>query len=106
MLRVTNVGQEYYKRQLAVHNFGIHDTKTKKATMFVCSENFAHKGPNEIISMLDFYVKKLSENVKNIVIFYNNCSSQNKNKYLIALLYYLSNIRFQEVNVFLSYPRS
>ena len=72
--------------------------------MFVYPENCAHKGPNEIISMLDFYVKNLPENVKNLVIFCDNCFSQNKNKYLIAFLHYLSNTIFHEVNVFYPIP--
>ena len=71
MLPLTNVGQEYYKQQLAVHNPGIHDTKTEEAsrTMFVYPENFVHRGSYEISSMFDFYVRNLPENGKNLVIF-------------------------------------
>jgi len=52
---VTKVSIEYYSRQLSIHNCGIHDMKTGFATMFMYSENFAGKGPNETISFLNHY---------------------------------------------------
>ena len=47
-LPVTNVGPEYYKRQLWLHNFGIIDVQTGDASMYVYSEHFGRKGPNEV----------------------------------------------------------
>jgi hypothetical protein len=56
-LPLTKVSCKYYLRQLWIHNFCIHDMKTGAADVFLYSENFAGKGPNESISCLDFYVK-------------------------------------------------
>lgn len=57
-LPVTNIGDEYYKRQLWLHNFGINNVVTNQATMFLFTENFATKGPNEVITALNFYIQK------------------------------------------------
>jgi hypothetical protein len=51
-LPVTNIGQEYYKRRLWLYNFEVTELKTKKATMFVYSEHYSDKGPNEVLSCL------------------------------------------------------
>ncbi len=53
-LPVTNVSIEYYSRQLSVHNFCVHNMKTGKALMYMYSENFALKGPNEAIKSVSF----------------------------------------------------
>ena len=39
-LPITNTGQEYYKSQLWLHNFGVQDMATNQATMFVYSEHY------------------------------------------------------------------
>ncbi len=39
--------------------------KSGKADMFLYSENFAAKGPNETISCLDFYIKNRISGIKN-----------------------------------------
>ena len=59
LLPVTKVSCEYYMRQLWLHNFCIHDMETEKANMFLYSEHFAGKGPNEVISIINFYINNL-----------------------------------------------
>ena len=49
-LPLTGVSQEYYKRQLWIYNFCIHDNVTNCATIFLYAEHYAKKGPNEIIT--------------------------------------------------------
>ncbi len=61
---VTKVSSEYYMRQLWLHNFCIHNMVNEKAEMFVYSEHFAGKGANEVISFLDFYINRLSSEIK------------------------------------------
>ena len=51
-LPITNVGREYYKRQLYVRNFGIINVQTGETSIYLYSEHFGTKDPNEIISML------------------------------------------------------
>jgi hypothetical protein len=55
---ITNVSIEYYSRQLSFHNFCIHNMKTSKDDMYVYSENFALKGPNDTISFVNYYLKE------------------------------------------------
>ena len=42
-------GDVYYKRQLSVYNFNIHEVKTGRAYFFIYDETVAKKGCNEVI---------------------------------------------------------
>jgi hypothetical protein len=81
-LPVSKVSFEYYLRQLWLQNFCIHDMCNGQSNMFLYSEHFAKKGPNEIISCLNFYFQKLNPSIKNLYIFSDNSFSQNKNRNL------------------------
>jgi len=103
-LPVTGSGPEYYKRQLWIHNFCIHILATNDATMFVYAEHFAGKGPNEIISILLWYFENiLPKQTTHLYIFADNCSAQNKNRFLWNFLQSMvENGRFQDISF--SYP--
>lgn len=79
-LPLTGVGQEYYKRQLWLHNLCIHNSVSEEATMYLYAEHFAGKGPNDVISCLDHYISNLPPEITHIVLFADNCFSQNKNR--------------------------
>jgi hypothetical protein len=82
-LPVTNVSIEYYSRQLSVHNFCVHNMKTGKAFMYMYSENFALKGPNETISFIHHYMKQnIKSEVEEVIIFSDNNFAQNKSRYI------------------------
>ena len=101
-LPVTNVSVEYYKRQLWVHNFCMHDNVNESATMFLYAENFAAKGPNEVLSCLEFYISMLDPGINKLHIFADNCFSQNKNKFLLAYFYAKCHQKLQEI--YIHYP--
>lgn len=104
-LPLTGVSQEYYKRQLWIHNFCIHECSEEKSTMFLYSENFAGKGPNDVLSCLQFYIKTLPAEVRRIDLFADNCFSQNKNRYIVAFFHTLvHNTRIKEVNIYYPLP--
>ncbi len=103
-LPLTGVGQEYYKRQLWLHNLCIHNMVDDDATMYLYSEHYAGKGPNEVISCLDDYIKDLPQSVTALHVFTDNCFSQNKNKYLCAYLNYICNVRLMSVHVYYPIP--
>ena len=86
-LPLTGVSQEFYKRQLWLCNFCIHDCIYENATMYLHAEHYAGKGPNEVISCLDHFLSTLPATTKNLKIFAGNCLSQNKNKYIVAYLH-------------------
>ncbi len=80
-LPLTNVGAEYYKRQLWLHNFDINDLRTNQATMFLYSEHFACKGANDVISCLNKYLANyVSSDTKHLILFADNSFGQNKNR--------------------------
>ena len=99
-LPLTGVSQEYCKRQLWIHNFCIHDNVTNDATMFLYAEHYVKKGPNEVISRLNYYFDGLPTSISKVHIFLDNCFSQNKNPYLIAYLNVLAQTRFDEIHVY------
>ena len=103
-LPLTGVSQEYYKRQLWFHNFCILDTVQDQATMFIYAKNYAGKGPNEVISCLDFYIRSLPCGITKLHIFADNFFSQNKNRYIIAYLYAIANSKLDEIHVFYPLP--
>ncbi len=105
-LPVTGVGPEYYKRQLWLHNLCVKDLVTGESTMYVYSETFAKKGPNEMISCLDDYFKNVAtEESKELHLFMDNCFAQNKNRYFWA---YLNTTvvtgRFRSIHVYYPIP--
>lgn len=55
--------------------------------MFLFTENLATKGPNEVITALDYYIKKYKTDEQvDLSIFCDNCFSQNKNRFLFTYL--------------------
>ena len=101
---LTGIGQEYYKRQLWVHNLCIHDNVNESAHMYLYAEHFAAKGPNEVISCLDHYISGLTSTTTKIVIFMDNCFSQNKNRYIFAYLQRLVNKNVSITQAYVKYP--
>jgi hypothetical protein len=77
---------------------------SEKGSMFMYSENFALKGPNETISILNYYFSnKIKNTVKKLYIFSDNCFAQMKSRYL--WLFYdilVKNSIYEEIN--LIYP--
>ena len=79
-LPLTGVGQEYYKRQVWLHNLCIHNTVNEQATVYLYAEHYAGKGPNDVISCLHHHISRLPATVNQIILFADNCFSQNKNR--------------------------
>ena len=96
MLPSTDV---FYSRQVWMYNFNIHCFSNGKAHMFMYTECDGKKGPDEVVSCLDWYIKNvLSPETTELVLFSDNCASQNKNKTLIRYLFSLTySNRFQKI---------
>lgn len=89
-LPVSSTEEVFYKIQLWVFNFCIHLGSTGKSYFYVYDETQGGKGQNEVISMLFHFVKNhMPSDVKELYIFSDNCSSQNKNYMLVQFLYSL-----------------
>ena len=102
-LPVTNVGKEYYKRQLWLHSFGVCNVASNDTTIFLSSETVSVKSPNEVISCMKWYVaNKVDTSVRELHVFMDNFASQGKNRYVFAFWLHLAQVRFQKV--YLYYP--
>ena len=82
----------YYKRRLNTYNFSIYDYETAEGFCYVWNESISGRGANEMASCVYHFIEKYSMAGKKRFIFYSdNCSSQNKNKFYISMLWYAMN---------------
>ena len=79
----------FYLQQLIVSAFCIHNIKNKTEILYVYHEGEGRKGPNEVCSFLDDYLKDNPPDVTKIYLFSDNCGEQDKNhalsRYVLAL---------------------
>ena len=71
-------GSMFYSRQLWVYNFGIHNTTTGAASMYMWNEAIASRGADEICSCLKHHLETLSVQTKKLTCFSDSCFGQNK----------------------------
>ena len=77
-------GPMFYKRQLWVYNFGIHDCSGDSAVMCIWNETIAGRGSNEILSCLLKYISQIPSQVKTLTCYSDSCFGQNKNSQMIC----------------------
>jgi len=87
------VQDTFYIRQLTVNVFSIHNIKTNKATIYLYHESQARKGPNEVCSFLKDYLEDIPNTFKELHIYTDNCSGQNKNHDLCRFLLSLTDMK-------------
>jgi hypothetical protein len=89
----------FYWRQLSVSIFCVHDIKTGKSTIFLYHEGQAKKGPDEVCSFLDYYIKNyIPTSVNELHLYSYNCGGQIKNHTLSRMLLALTDIgRFKKI---------
>lgn len=76
-----------FERNIIYDNFGIHNIQENTATMYVHTENYALRGPNEVIKALDDYIKNNKKpSQTRLELYCDNCFSQKKNRYLFTFL--------------------
>jgi hypothetical protein len=84
----------FYLSKLNVFNLTMYKLQTNEASCYIWNEAQAHRGANEIGSCVWNYLTTIQENIykssdktkKVDVIFYtDNCTGQNKNKFIISL---------------------
>lgn len=85
--------------------FGIHSENEQAMANFVFSERAGGKGPNEVISMIEEYLRQKQiitderSNSNKVTLYADNCSGQNKNNFVLKFLLLLTDAGFlQEVN--------
>ena len=85
-LHLIGIGQECYKRQLWINSLRTHVNVNNSSNMCLYAKHFAPEGPNEVISYLDHYISTLDNSISKLILFMDNCFSQNKNLYIFAYL--------------------
>ena len=82
-----DISQFYYKRRLSTYNFTIYNMGNGTGFYFIWHEGQAKRGPNEIGSCVNIFLKKNSFG-KPIIFYSGNCTGQNKNKFIVSLYMY------------------
>lgn len=89
-LPVIPVQEMFYYRQLWLYGFEIHDLKNNSGHFYTYHEGQALKGPNEVCTFVNDYVKKMPAEIQELHIFSDGCPGQNRNntvvRYLLALV--------------------
>lgn len=85
------VQEIFYYRQLWVNCFCITDLKTNTSTVYMYHEGIAKKGGNEVASLLvDFLQQHIPKTAKELHIFSDACTGQNRNHTVLRALLGLS----------------
>lgn len=88
-----NTSVFYYKSKINCYNFTITNIVTQQTTCFFWHEGAGKRGANEITSCVFKYLCLVSQNLSaqgnvKITFYSDNCTGQNKNKYMSAMFLY------------------
>ena len=90
LLPKMNTSVVFYKRQLWVYNVGIHTCHDRQGFMCLWTEGEAKRGSAEVCSSILAFLRDVSmENFKNVKIFSDCCSGQNRNRNIVAFFMYM-----------------
>lgn len=79
--------EEYYNKHILEKE--LFDLKTNECECFVWDESNGHRGINELGScVLKFLNKRAALGDKDLILYSDNCSGQQKNKFMVALYMY------------------
>lgn len=79
-------GLAYYKRQLNLHNLGIHVGSTGKGVFNLWSEHEAGRGTQGVGSCLRKHIMlNIHPNVKHLILWSDSCGGQNRSINLVLI---------------------
>lgn len=81
----------YYKRNMYMYNFGCHSFNTNTATMYMWDETQGSRGSQELGSCVISHLRKNATKHKEIVMYSDSCTGQNRNIKMSLLLLQLVN---------------
>ena len=84
------LGGTFYLNMRNFHLFGISSTLENTQTFYTYDERETGKGANEVISFLNDFLANRKIQAPNIRIHADNCTGQNKNKYVMWYLIWLA----------------
>lgn len=76
----------YYKRFMYVYNFGIHECSSDVGYMHLWDETIASRGSQEVASCLFKHINENCTHFKQIVMYSDACTGQNRNIKLALVL--------------------
>ena len=82
----SNVSQAYYKRKLNSFNLSVYSLGDARATCFTWNETDGNRGADEIATSILLYIKSLPPTIRDVVLFSDSCSGQNRNRHMTAAL--------------------
>ncbi|KAG5885348.1 hypothetical protein JTB14_014366 [Gonioctena quinquepunctata] len=95
----------YYKRQLNFISFNVHTLSMSQAVFFTYDESVAKKECDDVTSMVyQFVYKIMAPEVRELHIFCDSCSGQNKNYTMVRLFYHLVNEKHRLDHVTIYFP--
>lgn len=81
----------YYSRKYAFYNFTFYESHTQNVFCNTWSESDGKRGPNEIASCLEKYLRELDgRNIKDVALYCDNCPGQQKNKFVVSAIAYVA----------------
>jgi len=88
----------YFKTRRKIDIFGIsNERETENGSIqlnFLIDECFKiKKGPNTVITMLDYYIHNYIQEGKHLILYADNCPAHNKNQFLIGYLTFMVKIK-------------
>lgn len=93
-----DVGELYYTRKLCVYNFTIYEAKPpNKGFCFMWNEINGKRGSSEIATCLSKWIQTLPDSIKEVSVFSDTCSGQNRNQFIAAFLLHLIQTSHLEV---------
>ncbi|KAI4455584.1 dna-directed rna polymerases i ii and iii subunit rpabc2 [Holotrichia oblita] len=94
----SQVSMMYYSLKLCAYNLTIYEAALpNKAFCYAWSEVNEQRGSSEIGSALYKWIETIPTNVKEISLFSDTCSGQNRNQYIAALFLYIVQYTHLEV---------
>lgn len=82
----------YYKRKLSVYNLTFFDMASHDVQCYLWPEHISSRGANQIASCLWHYIQmKVAGNTKEFYFISDNCSGQNRNRFIATMFWYCMN---------------
>lgn len=81
----------FYKNKLSVYNLTVYDVRSHIGKCYVWHEGIAKRGANEIGSCVwDHMSSQATNGIKELYSFSDSCAGQNRNRFVYAMLLWLS----------------
>lgn len=94
----SNVGIFHYKRKYPAYNFTVYNLISRQGFCYLWHAQIAKRGANEIAScLLHFIESEVNRGIKSISLYSDNCSGQNRNRFIFAMYIYVSRVFNVEV---------